>query len=66
MYRALVNFSGIKASMCAGEVKNLDGDIAKDLLRAGYVEEITPARKVEDKKEEAEPTAKPKKRTTKK
>ena len=70
MFRALINFSGIKASMSAGEVKDLDSAVAKDLLRAGYVEEITPARKgkeaEEPKEEQAEPQAKPKKRTTKK
>lgn len=56
MYRALVTFSGT-FSMVVGEVKDIpDAAIAKDLLRAGYIIEISPARKDE----------KPKKRTTKK
>lgn len=46
-YKAKVNFSGIKLSMCVGEVKDIsDANIAKDLLRAGYIEEIKPAEKV--------------------
>ena len=56
MYRALVTFSG-KLSMVVGDTKEIaDAAIAKDLLRAGYIIEISPARKDE----------KPKKRTTKK
>lgn len=39
-YRALVSFAGV-VSMSQGEVKdNIDGEIAKDLLRAGYIEEV--------------------------
>ena len=71
MYKALISFSGYKASMCAGEKKDLPADVAKDLLRAGYIEEISPARKsvkaeeeaVEEKKTATKTT---KKRTTKK
>lgn len=60
MYRALVTFSG-KLSMVVGDTKEIaDAAIAKDLLRAGYIEEITPARKAE------KDTTKLKKRTTKK
>jgi len=50
MYRALVTFSGT-FSMVVGEVKDIPDDaIAKDLKRAGYIEEISPARKDEKKK----------------
>lgn len=46
MYKALVSFGG-KVSMGAGEVRDLtDATIIKDLLRAGYIEEIKPAEKV--------------------
>ena len=39
-YKALVNFSG-NVSMHVGEVKDIsDVNIAKDLLRAGYMEEV--------------------------
>lgn len=44
-YKAKVNFSGNKISMSVGEVKEVADDIAKDLLRAGYIEEIKPAEK---------------------
>lgn len=44
-YKAKVNFSG-KISMYVGEVRNIsDEGIAKDLLKAGYIEEIKPAEK---------------------
>lgn len=44
-YKAKVNFSGA-ISMYVGEVKEIvDVDIAKDLLKAGYIEEIKPADK---------------------
>lgn len=44
-YRAKVNFSGT-VSMCVGEVRDIaDESIAKDLIRAGYIEEIQPADK---------------------
>ena len=49
-YRAKENFSGLKLSMCVGEVKDLaDDTIVKDLLRAGYIEEVQPAEKVNAK-----------------
>lgn len=54
-YKALVNFSG-NVSMHVGEVKELaDVNIAKDLLRAGYIEEVKPAEKAKprEKKERA-------------
>ena len=44
-YKAKVNFSGA-ISMYVGEVKEIaDADIAKDLLKAGYIEEVKPADK---------------------
>ncbi len=40
MYRALLSFTG-KISMAMGDVKEIkDTSIAKDLLKAGYIEEI--------------------------
>ena len=50
-YKAKVNFSGNKISMCVGEVKEVADDIAKDLLRAGYIEKVDPAVKGEAKTE---------------
>ena len=42
-YRAKVSFSGI-ISMAAGQVAEIaDPTIAKDLLKAGYIEEVKPA-----------------------
>ena len=50
-YKALVSFSG-KVSMSVGEVADLaDVTIAKDLLRAGYIEEIKPAEKAKPVKD---------------
>ena len=49
-YKALKSFSGL-VSMRGGEVREtLDADIAKDLLRAGYIEEVKPAEKGETAK----------------
>lgn len=43
MYKAKVSFSG-KVSMCEGEIREITDDkIVKDLLKAGYVEELKPA-----------------------
>jgi len=52
-YKAKVNFSGA-ISMYVGEVREIaDVDIAKDLLKAGYIEEIKPAdKKAVDVKED--------------
>ena len=45
MYKAKVNFSGI-ISMSVGELSDIaDASIAKDLLKAGYIEEVQPAEK---------------------
>ena len=50
MYKALTSFCGI-VSMRAGEVKDIaDTNIAKDLIKAGYIEEIKPAEKVKAEK----------------
>jgi hypothetical protein len=44
-YKARVNFSG-NLSMNVGEIRKIDDvNIAKDLLRAGYIEEVKPAEK---------------------
>lgn len=57
MYKALISFSGV-ISMSCGEVGEIaDPAVAKDLLRAGYIEEV--------KKDETESKPKPK-RTKKK
>lgn len=50
--KAKESFSGIKLSMCVGEVVDIaDDNIAKDLLRAGYIEMVDPADKGGDAKE---------------
>lgn len=44
MYRAKVGFSGL-ISMKKNEVKEIkDKKIAKDLLKAGYIEEVKPTK----------------------
>lgn len=49
MYKALITFSG-KVSMVKNQVKEIkDKEIIKDLLKAGYIEEVKPTKK---KKEE--------------
>ena len=51
MYKAKVNFSGV-VSMNVGEVADIaDVNIAKDLLRAGYIEEVKPAEKAKTVKD---------------
>jgi hypothetical protein len=43
MYKALKSFSGL-ISMAEGEVKDIsDPIIVKDLVKAGYIEEVAPA-----------------------
>lgn len=50
-YKALTSFSGV-VSMYVGEVKDIaDINIANDLLKAGYIEEIKPAEKAKAKAE---------------
>ena len=47
MYKALKPFAG-KVSMRKGEVKEInDKEIVKDLLNAGYIEEVKPEKKEE-------------------
>ena len=47
MYKALKSFAG-KVSMRKGEVKEInDKEIVKDLLNAGYIEEVKPEKKEE-------------------
>lgn len=51
-YRALISFSGL-LSMSMGDVREIsDKDIVKDLLKAGYIEELkeTKIKKVEETK----------------
>ena len=48
MFKALISFSG-KVSMSKGQVKEIkDKEIIKDLLKAGYIEEVKPAKKKKD------------------
>ena len=50
-YKAKVSFGG-NVSMHVGEIKEIaDVNIAKDLLRAGYIVEIKPAEKAKPKTE---------------
>lgn len=58
LYKAKVDFSGNKISMYVGEVKEVADDIAKDLLRAGYIEEIKPAEKAKTAKAKTDKTEK--------
>lgn len=52
-YKAIKSFSGL-VSMHGGEVKELtDVNIVKDLLKAGYIEEVKPAEKVKSTKAKA-------------
>ena len=49
MYKALKSFSG-KITMNKGQVKKItDKEVIKDLLRAGYIEELEPTKKEEPK-----------------
>lgn len=57
MYKALKSFAGA-VSMRKGEVKEInDKEIVKDLLNAGYIEEVKPVKKekkVQEVQEELE------------
>lgn len=58
-YKAKENFSGIKLSMSVGDITDItDDNIAKDLLRAGYIEEVNPAAKGDAKAKEDNKTKK--------
>ena len=61
MYRALVSFSGL-ISMAEGEIREIaDKAMVKDLLNAGYIEEISPDSK--PKEVTPESAEKPKKKS---
>lgn len=67
MYRALISFSGL-ISMAEGEIREIaDKAMVKDLLNAGYIEEVAPdvpkEIPLEDKSEEK---PKPKKKSARK
>ena len=50
MYKALVSFSGL-VSMSKGQVREIeDKEIIKDLLNAGYIEEVKPIKEVKTTK----------------
>lgn len=50
MYKALISFGGL-VSMTVGEVRDIpDKSIVKDLLEAGYIEEVKPTEKTAKKK----------------
>ena len=75
MYKALKTFAG-KIVMKKGDIKeNIEKEIAEDLLRAGYIEEIKEDNQVVDVKndveeiqevEEVKEVEKPKRNTRKK
>lgn len=49
LYKATISFSGLE-SMTVGEVKEIkDSFIVKDLLRAGYIEEVKGKGQKDDK-----------------
>ena len=61
MYKALKSFSGV-VSMVSGEVKDISNPlVVKDLVKAGYIVEVKPAKT----KAEVEAEVKPKKTTKK-
>lgn len=70
MYKAIKTFAGINIAMKKGDTKEyIEEEIAKDLLRAGYIEEIKEENNVvEEIKEvvEIKEVEKPKKTTTRK
>lgn len=62
-YKAKISFGGI-ISMAEGEMAEIaDPAIAKDLLKAGYIEEVKPAEKgkTAKSKENKKPTSRAKK-----
>jgi hypothetical protein len=60
-YKALVSFAGA-VSMAQGEViDKIEPEIAKDLLKAGYIEEVGSGKTDTDKTEKAVKPAKTKK-----
>ena len=65
LYKALISFSG-KVSMAMDEVRDIsDQSIAKDLLKAGYIEEVKSEKKVKPNpriEEKVEPKPEPEKK----
>lgn len=56
MYKALKSFSGV-ISMAEGDIKDISNPIIlKDLVKAGYIEEVKPAETKAKKKKTAEAT----------
>lgn len=54
MFKALKSFSGV-VSMVKGECREIDNEKAvADLLRAGYIVELTPARAADSKEPAAD------------
>lgn len=49
MYRAIVSFVCADFSMVAGELRNIDSPVAKDLLNAGYIEVVKEVKPIEKK-----------------
>lgn len=67
MYKAIKTFAGNKIAMKKGDTKeNIEEEIAQDLLRAGYIEEIKLEAKPVVVVEEPKEVEKPKKTTTRK
>lgn len=54
MYKALVSFSGLVTATKGQEIEIKDIEIAKDLLKAGYIEEVKQTKKIEVAKEVTE------------
>lgn len=48
-YRALTSFAGVVSMTQGDTIEKIDAEIAKDLLRAGYIEEIGGAKPKTDK-----------------
>ena len=67
MYRALISFSGL-ISMAEGEIREIaDEAMVKDLLNAGYIEEVTPdVPKEIPSEDKSEEKPKPKKKSARK
>ena len=57
--KALISFGGV-VSMTKGEIRKISKTVAKDLIKAGYVEQV-----VEEKEEKPKKTTKTSKKTVK-
>ena len=61
MYKALKSFSGL-VSMVSGEIKDIsDPIVIKDLVKAGYIVEVKPAKAKAEEEEKPEPKKRAKK-----